>query len=157
MISSLEVIWDGLATILYGVKFVRWRDDMYARIWYLPLSITYNSLEVNQTRDGNAQARTHTQRHMNNAWREIVSCSPSCTFYCFSFFLGSYKQYEITLIPLGPVLWPHSNMIVSQASFTTFLLTMNNLRLHLQHHLCQNNTWIDTSFTISKFMEISLI
>ena len=43
---------------------------------------------------------------MNNAWSKMVLCSPCFAFFfLFSFFfnfllfLGSYKQYEITLIP----------------------------------------------------------
>ena len=42
------------------------------------------SLEANKTRDEIAQARTQTPRHMNNAWSEMVSCSPCFAFYCFS-------------------------------------------------------------------------
>ena len=41
-------------------------------------------LEINRTRDENAQARTHTQRHMNNACSEIVSCSLCFAFHCSS-------------------------------------------------------------------------
>jgi hypothetical protein len=33
-------------------------------------------LEVNKTRDELAQARSHTQRYMNNAWSEMVSSTP---------------------------------------------------------------------------------
>ena len=42
-------------------------------------------LERKRTRDEVAQARTHTQRCMNNDWSEMVSCSPCFAFYCFSF------------------------------------------------------------------------
>ena len=49
----------------------------------------------------------------------------------FLHFLGSYKQYGITLIPLGLALWPYFDLIISHASFITFLITMNNLMLYL--------------------------
>ena len=43
-------------------------------------------LDINRTRDKIAQAYTHTQRHMNNAWSEMVSCSLCFVFYCLSSF-----------------------------------------------------------------------
>ena len=54
------------------------------------------------------------------------------SFIIFLIFLGSYKQYGIVLIPLGPKLWPYSSLIVSHASSITFLLTTSNIVLHLQ-------------------------
>ena len=58
------------------------------------------SLKINKTRDEIAQAYTHTQRRVNNAWSEIVSCSPCFAFIAFLLFIGSYTQYGITLIRL---------------------------------------------------------
>ena len=81
---------------------------------------------------------THIQRHMNNAWSEIVSYSTCFAFYCFSsfpLFLGSCKQYGIILIPLIPSLCPYSNLIVSHASSITFLFTTSNPMLYLLHLL----------------------
>ena len=91
-------------------------------------------MEVSRTRDDNAQARMHIQRHMNNAWCELVdSLFDLFYFIVCLLFLGSHKQYGIIVIPLGPMLWPCSNLIVSHASSIIFLLTTNNLMLHLQH------------------------
>ena len=39
-------------------------------------------LELNRTKDEIAQARTHTQRHMNNAWSEMASYTPCLALYC---------------------------------------------------------------------------
>jgi hypothetical protein len=40
-------------------------------------------LESNKTRDENAQARAYyTQKHMNNAWSEMVILNPSLALYC---------------------------------------------------------------------------
>ena len=44
-------------------------------------------LEVNGTRDEIAQACTHTQRHMNDVWSQIISCSLCFPVYCSSFLL----------------------------------------------------------------------
>ena len=44
-------------------------------------------MEVSRTRDDNAQARMHIQRHMNNAWCELVdSLFDLFFFYCLSSF-----------------------------------------------------------------------
>ena len=45
-------------------------------------SMAHNLLEVNKTRGDIAQARTHTQMHMNNAWSEMVSSTPCLALYC---------------------------------------------------------------------------
>ena len=42
----------------------------------------HNLLEVNRITDHIAQAHTYTQRHMNNAWSEMVSSTPCLVFYC---------------------------------------------------------------------------
>ena len=39
-------------------------------------------LEVHRTRDETVQAKTHTQRHMNNAWSEMVILTPCLVLYC---------------------------------------------------------------------------
>ena len=44
----------------------------------------YHLLEVDMASEENAQARTYTQRHMNNPWSEMISCSPCFAFYYFS-------------------------------------------------------------------------
>ena len=44
------------------------------------------------------------KRNMKNVWSKIVSCSSCFAFYCFSSFHDSYKQYRITLFPLGLAL-----------------------------------------------------
>ena len=60
-----------------------------------------------------AQAQTPKlyKRHMNNAWIEIISCSPCFAFCCF-FSSLVHKQYGTTLIPLKtnmvPLLQPYS-------------------------------------------------
>ena len=41
-------------------------------------------LELNRTRDEIARANTHTQRHMNNAWSEMVSSTPCLALYCYA-------------------------------------------------------------------------
>ena len=41
-----------------------------------------NLLELNRTRDEIAQERTHTQRHVNNAWNEMDILTPYFTLYC---------------------------------------------------------------------------
>ena len=46
---------------------------------------------------------THTQRHMNNAWSEMVSSTPCLPFIPHGY-LGCYKQYGITPLPNGPAL-----------------------------------------------------
>ena len=61
-------------------------------------------------------------------WSHALLALP---FIVFLLFLGSYKQYGIILILLRQPLWPYSNLIVSHATFITFLLTMNNLMLYL--------------------------
>ena len=38
-------------------------------------------------------------------------------FTAFTLLLGPYKKYEIIFIPLGPTLWPYSNLIVFQSLF----------------------------------------
>lgn len=43
-------------------------------------------LDVNRTRGKIAQACTHTQRYMNSAWCEMVSCFPCFVCYSFSTF-----------------------------------------------------------------------
>ena len=43
-------------------------------------------LDINRTREKIAQTYTHTQRHMNNIWNEMVLCFPCFAFYCFSYF-----------------------------------------------------------------------
>ena len=45
------------------------------------------------------RAYTPIQRHVNNAWSEMASCSPLLCVFFFFFFFCSYKQYGITLIP----------------------------------------------------------
>ena len=55
------------------------------------------------------------------------------TFIGF-FSLSSYIQYEITLIPLEPMLWLYFNLNVSHADFITFLLTTSNLMFHPQQN-----------------------
>jgi hypothetical protein len=52
-----------------------------------------------RTRDELAQARTHTQRHMNNVLSEMVILISCFVFYC-SFSTWLYKQYGITLLSL---------------------------------------------------------
>ena len=49
---------------------------------------THNLLEVNRTKDKIAQKITHTQRHMNNDWNEMVLCSPCFAFITFLLLLG---------------------------------------------------------------------
>ena len=39
-------------------------------------------LELNKTRVEIAHARIHTQRHMNNAWSEMVFSTPCLALYC---------------------------------------------------------------------------
>ena len=39
-------------------------------------------LDLNETRDDIAQERTHTQRHINSAWSEMVSSTPCLALYC---------------------------------------------------------------------------
>ena len=50
-------------------------------------------------------------------WSHTLLALP---FIAFLLFLGSYKQYGITFIPLGPLSWPYSSLIVSHASFKQF-------------------------------------
>ena len=64
----------------------------------------HNLMKANKTGDEIAQAYTPTQRHVNNGWSEMISCSPCFGFHCFSYFLGAYKQYGIIFIPLRLVL-----------------------------------------------------
>ena len=55
----------------------------------LVISILQDSsilLDINRTIDKIAQAYKNTQRHINNAWSEMVSYSPCIAFYCFSSF-----------------------------------------------------------------------
>ena len=47
----------------------------------------HNLLKVNMTRDESTQAYTHTQRHMNNAWSEMMSCSLCFVFLVFLWFV----------------------------------------------------------------------
>jgi hypothetical protein len=63
-------------------------------------SLGTNLLEVNMTRDEIAQAYTYTQRHMNDAWSEMVSCSPCFAFYSFLYSLWFIQTIWDTLIPL---------------------------------------------------------
>ena len=82
----------------------------------------------------------YKQEHIHNGiwtmlavrWSHALLALP---FIAFFLFLGSYKQYKITLISFGPTLWPYSNHIVTCASSITFLLTINHLMLHLQQPL----------------------
>ena len=39
-------------------------------------------LELNRTRNEIAQALTHAQRHMSNAWSEMVILTPCLALYC---------------------------------------------------------------------------
>ena len=85
-------------------------------------------LEVNKTRDSNVQAKTHTQRHMDNAWSKIVLCSPCFAIYC-SF-----------LIWFIQTIWDNSYLssnqycgLVSHVSSITFLLTTSNLMFYFLH------------------------
>ena len=56
-------------------------------------------LDTHRARDNFAQVYTHIQRHTDNACSEMMSFSLCFVFYLF-FFIGSYKQYGITSIPL---------------------------------------------------------
>jgi hypothetical protein len=47
---------------------------------------------------------THTQRHINNAWNEMVLYFPCFAFITFLLLLGSHKQYGVTFIPLRPTM-----------------------------------------------------
>ena len=40
------------------------------------------ALKHNRTRDQIAQANTHTHRHMNNVWSEMVISNPCLSLYC---------------------------------------------------------------------------
>ena len=115
----------------------------------------YILLEVNRTRDENAQARTHTQRHMNNAWSEIASCSLCFAIYCFSSFPwfiqtiwdNSYPSQTNVVALFLPyrfsclfhyvfIDYEQSNALPSTIpSSITFILATSNLMLHLQHVL----------------------
>jgi hypothetical protein len=79
-------------------------------------------------RDENAQARTHTQRHIWTLLEVRWSHAP----LVFLLFLGSYKWYGITRIPLGPTLWPYSNLIVSHTSMGPLQLLMYISWLHIK-------------------------
>ena len=82
--------------------------------WSNLLVYTPNVFEINRINDEIAQACTYTQRHMNNAWSMMLSCSPCFAFswpFLYYFFLGSHKQYRINVIPLRAsvvaLFWPY--------------------------------------------------
>ena len=60
-------------------------------------------------------------------WSHALLALP---FIVFLLFLDLHKQYEVTLIPLGPLLWPYFDLIISHASFITILLIVSNLMLY---------------------------
>ena len=68
-----------------------------------------------------AQTCTHTQRHMNNAWNEMGSCSPWFVLVAFLIFFHSCKEYGIISILFLLPFWPYYDLIVSHASFIIFL------------------------------------
>ena len=45
-----------------------------------------HKLDINKTRYKIAQVYRYIQWHMKDAWNEMISCSPSFAFYCFSSF-----------------------------------------------------------------------
>ena len=64
-------------TMLINSKIYICTCNIYG-IW---IASEFMILEVNRTRDEIAQARTHTQRHMNNAWSEMVILTPCLALY----------------------------------------------------------------------------
>ena len=53
----------------------------------------------------------------------------------FIVFFVLYKQNRTIFIPLGPSLWPYSNLIVSHASPMKFLLTTSNLMFYFLYSI----------------------
>ena len=51
----------------------------------------------------------------------------------FFFYLVHINNMKLLLSLFGLVLWPYYDLIVSHASFITFLLTMSNLMFYFLH------------------------
>ena len=100
----------------------------------LPLKRTL--LEVNRITDGFAQAYTHTQRYLNNAWSEMVSCS-----LCFGFYHFSSFHWFIQTIWYNsyPSLDQRCSPILTSTSCITILLTTSNLIVYLLHFYFASN------------------
>ena len=81
----------------------------------------YHLLEVDMASDENAQATTYTQRHMNNPWSEMISCSPCFAFYYFS----SLSWFIQTTWDISYPSYQRSGLIL-----TLLLLMSLSLRLY---------------------------
>ena len=83
---------------------------------WLFLKLNWFILEVNKTRDEITQARTHTQRHMNNAWSEMVILTPCLALYC------SFSTW------FSQTIWDNSSPSTNQSCrliTTLFLLVLH--------------------------------
>ena len=71
----------------------------------------HNLLKHNKTRDHIAQADIHTQRHMNNAWSEMVTLIPCLDLYCT--FLPWFIQcmWNMSTPTFPQTIWVYSNLI----------------------------------------------
>jgi hypothetical protein len=121
----------------------------------------HNMLDINRTRDNIAQAYTHkcTQRHMNNAWSEMVSCSPCFAFYCFS----SLHWFIQTIWENSYPSWDsHYNLIITSLFhvllplYFYWALATSNLMIYLlqvtqplfSRALCKK-LWTPSSFSLN--------
>ena len=81
------------------------------------------------------EMRMHKQKHIYKGIWTTVGVKWSHALFAlhvivFLLFHGSYKQYGIVIIPIRPMVWFYSNLIVSYASCIRFILTTNNLMLY---------------------------
>ena len=104
---------------------------------YLYLSI-YPS--IYRTRNKIAQAYTHTQWHMNNAWSQTIYALIALPFIVFLLLIISYKQYWIIFL----------STILSLLFSITFLSITNNLLLYLLYSLFASSQRLLNSFTLLK-------
>ena len=104
----------------------------------LSLKLNQLILEANRTRDKIAQAITHTQRHMNNAWSEMVIVIHYLAIYCsFS------TRFSQTIQDNSSLTTVCTNLIdlLQPCSFQYYIsMTTNDLMLHLQQIICNQRS-----------------
>ena len=119
----------GFGTPDYGENELELFD--FGHGWLQELNLVQLLLDVNRTRDKIAQAYTHTQRHMNNAWSEMVSCSSCFACCCSSSFLWFLQTIWDSSYPSLDLHISHILTFLMPLSLHFYILTTSNLMLYL--------------------------
>ena len=141
--------------IFNHILMVFWRLKSWDLVTWVGLG-SWDLLDINRTRDKIAQAYRHTQRHMNNAWSEMISCSSCFAFYCFS----SFQWFIQTIWDNSYHSSNYHHSLILTFFFLTplslyFLSTTSNLMLYLVQDQCELALRI--LYSIGKGMSITYI